>query len=140
MEVMIFVMFAAVLAVIALVVLILLRSKRTRERMHIEADKYDVFAFTGSQLIVLAGSPAAYEIDEIERVTFTAMKAPRSMSAYNGVLRIVKKNGKKSRPFLFYGSAYTKKATLSSSKQEIEQAMAYLMAQLREHRIPCARV
>lgn len=101
------------------------------------AEKYDVFKISGNQFIVLTLNPVVYEIHEIERINFSAVKVPRSMSSYNGVLHVYKKNGQKSRPFLFDSSAYTKKMTLASSKQEIEQTIQYLMEELKQHHIYC---
>ncbi|MDL2225041.1 hypothetical protein LJC20_02385 [Eubacteriales bacterium OttesenSCG-928-M02] len=81
-----------------------------------------------------------YEIKEIENITFSASRAPRSSSIYNGIIRVVKADGKKSRPFMFNGSAYLKKSVLVSSKQEIEQTIEYLMDELQQHHIPCSRI
>lgn len=104
------------------------------------AARYDVFEVSGDQLTVLAGIPVTYDIAEIERITFSVMKAPKSMSSYNGIMKIVKTNSKKSRPFMFNSSAYTKKMVLSSSRQEIEQTIHFLMAELKRYHIPCSQV
>lgn len=127
------VLLAAVLAIVML-------AKRKNAHANTGAAMYEVFDISGGRLTVLAGLPVTYQLEEIARVTLAARKAPRSMSAYNGVLHVVKKNGKKSRPFLFDSSVYKKKMVLISSKQEIEEAIRYLMEELKRHHIPCSRV
>lgn len=132
----------AMLAVILLVLIfaVAIFVKRIGTRTNTNAGTYDVFEISGNRLTVLAGIPVTYEIGEISKITFSARKAPRSMSVYNGILRVVKTNGKKSRPFLFNSSACTKKMVLASSKQDIEQTIQYLMEELKRHNIPCSRV
>lgn len=132
----IFAMFAITLLVIIFAVVMLARLKSTRANAN--ADKYDVFELSGNQLTVLAGIPVAYKIDEIERITFSAKRGRRRPSSYSGVMRIVKANGKKSRPFIFDSSVVKRKFVLSSSKQDIEQAIQYLMNELEQYHIRCS--
>lgn len=135
-------MIYAMLAVCLLVIIfaLVIFVKRTRTNQSTAAQNYDVFEVSGNRLTVLAGIPVTYQIDEIKKITFSIMKAPRSMSTYNGIMRVVKANGKKSRPFMFNSSAYAKKMVLASSKQEIEQTTRYLMDELKRHHIACARI
>ena len=128
----IYVMFAITLLVVVFSIVVL--SKRKGGNAATDTD--DVFSISGNQLTVLAGIPAIYEIDEIERITFSIIVGRHS--AYSGVMRIVKTNGKKSRPFLFDGSAYKKKLTLKSTKQDINLATQYLMDELRQYNICCS--
>lgn len=103
------------------------------------AQSYDVYTVYDNRLTVLAGIPVTYALDEIREITFTAAKAPRSMSVYNGIMRIVKTNGKKSLPFMFNSSVCAKKTVLASSRQDIEDTIAYLMDDLRRYHIRCSR-
>ena len=128
------------ITLLAIIFAIVMFVKRTGSRGSINAGQYDVFEVSGNQLTVLAGIPVTYDIGEIDRITFSASKAPRSMSSYNGIMRIVKADGKKSRPFLFNSSALTKKMVLASSKREIEETIQYLMEDLKRHHIACSRV
>lgn len=73
------------------------------------AASYDVFWVSGNQLTVLAGIPVTYELDEIQAITFSAMKAPKSMSTYNGIMRVVKTNGKKAVRFFLTAAPTPKK-------------------------------
>lgn len=132
---MIYAMFAVTLAVLLFAVVIFVKRIGTDTN----AERYDVFEISGNQLVVLTGIPVKYEIEEIAEVTFSAIKAPRSMSTYNGVMRVIKANGKKSRPFLFNSSAYTKRMVLSSSKQDIVLTIQYLMDEMRRYHIRCSR-
>lgn len=127
-------------ALLAIIFAIVVLVRRTGSRSNINGVRYDVFAVSGDRLTVLTGVPVTYDIAEINQITFSVSKTPRSMSSYNGIMRIVKTNGKKSRPFLFNSSAHTKKMVLVSSKQEIEQTIQYLMDDLRRHHISCSRV
>lgn len=138
MAVILYAMFGTLLLVIIFAVVFFVKQKKVFTNSG--AQSYEVFAVSGGQLTVLAGIPVAYQIDEIMEVTFSSMKAVRSISVYNGIMRVVKKNGKKSRPFMFNSSVYLKKTVLVSSKQEIEKAIEYLMNELRQHHIPCSHV
>lgn len=132
----IYAMFAVTLLVIIFAIVVLAKQKGTRT--NVNGERYDVFKISENQLTVLAGIPVTYEIDTIESITFSAMKARRS-SSYTGIMRIVKANGKKSRPFLFDSSACKKKFVLASSKQDIEEAIQYLMSELQRYNIRCSR-
>jgi len=127
-------MFAIVFLAIIAFAVVLIRSMGRNEQL---AGKYAVFTVDGGQLIVLTGIPVTYDINAITKVTFSVMRGRRSTS-YMGVMRIVKTNGKKSRPFLFDSSAYTKKFAWTSSRQEIEKAIAYLMEELKAYNICCS--
>ncbi len=131
----IYAMFAVAIVVIVFSFISLSKLKNTAT--YTNAEKFDVFKVSGNQFIVLTLSPITYEINDIERIDFSISKVPRSVSSYSGVMRVIMKNGKKSRPFIFDSSAYTKKATLSSSKQQIEQTIQYLMDELKQHHIYC---
>ena len=124
------------IALLAAIVAVVVFAKRKGGSAISGAEKYDVFSISGNQLTVLAGIPVTYPIDEIERIAFSVMVGKHS--AYSGVMRIVKTNGKKSRPFLFDGSAYKRELVLKSSKQDIQLATRYLMDALRRHNIPCS--
>ena len=134
MVVIIYAMFAIILLVVIFAIVAF--AKRKGVNATTDAERFDVFSISGNQLTVLAGIPVTYEIDEIEKVAFSVFIGKHS--AYSGVMRIVKANGKKSRPFLFDGSAYKKKVVLKSSKQDIELATQYLMDELGRYNICCS--
>lgn len=126
-------------SLLVIVMTIVLLERRKGALTNTGAQSYDVFAVSGNQLTVLAGIPVTYKLDEIKEVTFSTVKAPRSMSVYNGIMRIVKVDGKKSRPFMFNSSAYARKTVLASSRQEIEETIGYLMGELKQYHIRCSR-
>lgn len=134
----IYAMFGFMLLVIIFAIVVFAKQKRPHESLG--AQSYDVFALSGNQLTILAGIPVTYEIDEIEQITFSVIRAVRSTNVHNGIMRVVKKNRKKSRPFMFNSSALTKKTVLISSKQQIEETITYLMDELRRHHIRCSRI
>lgn len=133
MDGMVYMTLAITLLVIILSIVILARRKGTRT----SEEKYNVFKISGNQLTVLAGIPVTYDMDEIERITFSAVRGGRS-SSHSGVMRVVTIGGKKSRPFLFDSSVIKRKFVFSSSKQDIEQAIQYLTAELEQHHIRCS--
>lgn len=138
MEIVIYAMLGFFLFVIAMTMVLL--AKRKGALASTGAQSYDVFAVSGNRLTVLAGIPATYELDEIREVTFSTVKAPRSMFVYNGIMRIVKVNGKKSRPFMFNSSVYARETVLASSRQDIEETIGYLMNELEQYQIHCLRI
>ena len=95
-----------------------------------------VFGVSGNQLTIFAGAHVTYNIEDIEEVVFSTFRG-RYGSSYTGVIRIVKKNGRKSRPFLFYGN--TKNFILASSEHEIEKTTLELMEELKFHNIRSSR-
>ncbi|MDL2288249.1 hypothetical protein LJC32_02590 [Oscillospiraceae bacterium OttesenSCG-928-F05] len=133
----IYAMFGVMLFAIIFAVVVFAKQKRPHEDLG--AQSYDVFAVSGGRLTILAGIPVTYELDEIEQITFSIMRAVRSTTVHNGILRVIKKNGKKSRPFMFNSSALVKKTVLVSSRQDIEETTRYLMEELRRHHIRCSR-
>lgn len=136
---MVWIMYAMFAVIILTIILAIVVFVNVGKRKNTTAGTFDVFEISGNQLTILAGIPVTYEINEIESITFTASRAPRSTSAYNGIIRVIKTDGKKSRPFLFDSSAYKKKMVLINSKQEIEQTIQYLMDDLKQHHIRCSR-
>lgn len=133
----IYVMFAVILLAVIFAIVVF---AKVGKRKNANVGVYDVFEISSTRLTVLAGIPVTYEIKEIENITFSASRAPRSTSIYNGIIRVIKTDGKKSRPFLFDSSAYRKKMVFVSSKQEIEQTIQYLMDELKQHHIPCSQI
>ena len=96
----------------------------------------EVFEVSGGQLTVFAGSHVTYNIDDIEKIVFSTLRG-RSGSSHAGIMRVVKKNGKKSRPFMFYGNANN--VVLASSEQEIENKTRELMEKLKAYHIQVLR-
>lgn len=133
MEIVIIAMLCAAAVIVVLAVALVAKRKGMLSEMG--AQNYDVFSVRGNQLTILAGVPATYEIDEILEITFSVALAPKSMSAYNGYLRVVKKNGKKGRPFMFNSSVIEKKTVLASSRQDINDTIAYLTEELKKYHI-----
>ena len=134
MEIMIYAMFAIILALIIFAVVMLAKQKDVPA----DAEKYDVFVVSGNQLTVLAGISVTYDIDAIEKITFSART--RRGRSYVGIMRIVKTNGRKSRPFLFDGSAYSKKTVWVNSKSDIENSILYLTDKLKSYGIRALRL
>lgn len=132
---MIYATLAITLLVIILAVVMLAKRKGIRAKTN--AEKYDIFGIARNQLTVLAGIPVTYHLSEINSITFSAKK-DRGGISYIGIMRVVKTNGKKSRPFLFDSSVVKKKFVLSNSKQDIEQTIQYLMRELESHYIRCS--
>jgi len=129
----IYVMFAVSILAIIFAVFMLIK----RKNISTNVDKYDVFTVSGNQLTVLAGLPVTYEIDTIEKITFSVQRDRRG-STYVGIMRIIKANGKKSRPFFFDSSVCKKKFVLVNSRQDIEQAIEYLTIELKRYHIRCS--
>ena len=125
MVIMIYIMFASMFLVVALLVVILINRKNAT----LDAEPYAVFKVEGNQLTVLAGLPVIYDLGMVEQVTFSAVRGRRG-SSYTGILRVVKTNGRKSRPFIFDSSCYKKKTVWVNSKQDIEAAIIYLTDKL----------
>ena len=122
------------LAVILFVVVFALVSIARRKNIPVNSGKFEVFSFSGSQLTVLAGIPVTYDVSAIENVVFTKQRS-RAGGSYTGILRIVKTDGKKSRPFIFDGSVVAKKLMLVSTEQDINNAITCLKDELRAHNI-----
>ena len=117
---------------LVMVLLILLLKNRN------QSNPYDVFEFAlDNKLVVCAGIPVTYNIADINNIKFSVM---HRRGGYIGVFRLEMLSGKKSRPFLFDYSAYTKAMVLRSTRQNIEQAAEYLMDELRTRDISCVFV
>ena len=92
----------------------------------------EVFVVSENRLIVQAGFPVTYNIDDIEKITFSKMRG--RYGSYTGIMRIVKDNGRKSRPFMFYGTPKNK-FILSSSAEEIDKTILELVEKLKSYHI-----
>ena len=121
MEIVIYVMFAVVFLAVIFAFVMLIK----RKNASVDAEPYQIFKVVENQLTVLAGMPVTYDINAVEHVTLSAVRGRRG-STYIGIMRVVKTNGRKSRPFIFDSSAYTKKMVWVNSKQDIEVAIIYL--------------
>jgi len=117
------------LAIVPLFILILKMYKNDPGK------RYTVFEFMPDhKLIVWTGVPVTYDISDIDYVSFSMFS---QRGNYSGVFRIVKLGGKKSRPFMFDYSAYTKKTVWKSTEQNIQQVTAQLVSELRSKNISC---
>ncbi|MCI7681237.1 MAG: hypothetical protein MSP55_03310 [Fusobacterium necrophorum] len=125
----IFLFYMAVAAIVLISSLLIIKNIVKRE------NKYDVFHISENQLTILAGIPVTYSIDTIEELTFSKMRG--KYGGYTDIIRVIKTNGHKSRPFLFDGSAYYKKFMFLSSEKDIDLAIIALMKELKKYRIPC---
>ena len=132
MIILIYAMFAITILVIIFAVVVFAKWKNRPAG----SESNEVFAVSGNKLTVFAGIHVTYDIDDIEKVIFSSLRG-RYGSSYSGIMRIVKKNGKKSRPFMFYGNA--KNFVLASSKQEIEKTTLELMEKLAFYNIRYSR-
>ena len=125
----IYMLLLLVLGISAAVLFVVLKLKADGPRL------YDVLAFSDGQLTILAGIPVSYPLPDIEMVTFSTIRGIQGN--YTGVLRVVKRNGHKSRPFLFDGSAYAKHFVFYTTKKGIMRAIEALMEELRRHGVRC---
>ena len=99
--------------------------------------KYDVFMVEGNELVILAGIPVRYRINDIETVTFSNVLG--KYGSFVGIMKIKKKDGIFGRSFRFDASAYHKKFVLSSTQEEIDLATENLMEQLRSYGVDCKK-
>ena len=130
MKIMIYAMFAIVFLAVIFAFVMLIK----RKNVSVDAEPYAVFKVVGNQLTILAGLPVTYDLGMVEQVTFSAVRGRRG-SSYTGIMRVVKTNGKKSRPFIFDSSSYKKKTVWVNSKQDIEAAIIYLTDELSAYSI-----
>lgn len=122
-----------VLIMVLLVFVMIMKTKKTST-----TQIFEVFQIYDNKLTVLSGIPVTYNISDIQEVVFSSSKSMRG-SFYTGIMRIVKANGKKSRPFMFDSSAYKKRVVFYNSRQEIEEAIQFLMNDLKTYNIPCSK-
>ena len=130
MEILVYCIFAITVFVIVFAAIALAKWKGS------PAGTNEVFEVSDGRMTVFAGSHVTYNLDDIEKVAFSIFRGRRGAS-YMGVMRVVKKNGKKSRPFMFSGDS--KNIVLASSKPEIETKTLELMEKLRSYNIRVSR-
>ena len=130
MELLVYGMFAITIFVIVFAAIALVKWKG------LPVGTNEVFEVSDGRIIIFTGLQATYNIDDIENVAFSIVRSRRSAS-YSGTMRVVKKNGKKSRPFIFCGDS--KNIVLAGSKPEIEKKTLELMEKLRLHNIRVSR-
>lgn len=99
-------------------------------------NRYDVFAFFDNRLAVLTIIPACYDIDIIEEITFSKIQLKTN---FLGIMRIIKKGGSKSRPFLFDSCSYYKKFKIQNYENDIELTTMKLIEELQRHGIKCKK-
>ena len=99
--------------------------------------RYDIFEIEGNEMVVLAGIPVRYRINDIETVTFSNVLG--RYGSFVGIMKIKKKDGIFGRSFRFDASAYHKKFVLSSTQEEIDLATENLMEQLRSYGVDCKK-
>ena len=102
---------------------------------------YDIFSISDGKLTIQAAVPISYPLEDIERVEFSRFATTKSgFTNFAGQLRIIKKNGKSSRSYLFDSSVLCQKMVGKSSKEEIEESIQLLMEKLERHGIPTRMV
>lgn len=102
---------------------------------------YDILGISDGKLTIQAGLPVSYPLEEIERIEFSRFATTKSgFTNFVGQLRIIKKNGSSSRPYLFDSSVLHQKMVGKSSKEEIEETIQMLMAKLEIQGIPSRMV
>ena len=102
---------------------------------------YDVCLISDGKLTIQAAFPISYPLEDIERVEFSRFATTKSgFTNFAGQLRIIKKNGKSSRSYLFDSSVLCQKMVGKSSKEEIEESIQLLMEKLERHGIPTRMV
>lgn len=136
MKIMIYMMIAMISLIIVISIVLIVRMLNRNSKFD---EGHNVFKISNDKLTVLAGIPVTYYLTEIHCITFSTVKSARS-SNYQGVMRVIKTSGKKSRPFLFTGNVYTKKHAIFSTKDDIEESIQYLMKELSDHYIASRRV
>lgn len=100
-----------------------------------EYNKYEVIILEDDSLIVLAGIPQTFKMDEVESVAFRLCYNIRAGGFY-GTLRIHLKNGKKSRLFQFHKTIYQNNNRVPLDREDdINQAINALIAKLEAHHI-----
>ena len=120
---------AFILIIVLMVLLIKNMSQNGGDRL------YKVFEFLPeNKLMVCAGVPVTYDISDIDYISFSKF---RQRGNYSGIFRIVKLDGKKSRPFTFDYSFYTKKTVWKSTEPQIQQVTELLMRELHARNISC---
>ena len=102
---------------------------------------YDIFSISDCKLTIQAAVPISYPLEDIERVEFSSFATTKSgFTNFAGQLRIIKKNGKSSRSYLFDSSVLCQKMVGKSSKEEIEESIQLLMEKLESQGIPSRMV
>ena len=128
METMMYSMFVLTFLVFAFAIVLLVKMSNRPGGMWSQ----EVFVVSENKLIVQSGIPVTYNIGDIEKVTFSKMRG--RYGSYTGIMRIVKNNGRKSRPFMFYGTPKSK-FVLASSREDIDKTTQGLVEKLRMHHI-----
>ncbi|HFI0351462.1 hypothetical protein HO543_08285 [Streptococcus suis] len=102
---------------------------------------YTIFSISEGRLTIQAAVPISYPLEEIERVEFSKFATTKSgFTNFAGQLRIIKKNGRTSRPYYFDSSVLYQKFVAKSTKEEMDQTIQLLMAKLERHGIPARKV
>ena len=104
-EILIYLMFAVII-----VVIVLAKWKGTPTG----TNQHEVFTVFENKLTVLTGIPVTYEINTIKKITFSTLRD--RYGSYTGIMRIVKKDGKKSRSFIFYSTVNNKRGLVPQRK------------------------
>ena len=102
---------------------------------------YDIFSISDGKLTIQAAVPISYPLEDIERVEFSSFATTKSgFTNFVGQLRIIKKNGRTSRPYYFDSSVLYQKFVAKSTKEEMEETIQLLTAKLEHHGIPTRMV
>ena len=102
---------------------------------------YDIFSISDGKLTIQAAVPISYPLEDIERVEFSKFATTKSgFTNFAGQLRIIKKNGRPSRPYYFDSSVLYQKFVAKSTKEEMEETIQLLTAKLERHGIPTRMV
>jgi len=121
-----------VLITLLAIILIAGMSKKAKQS---GGNPFVVFEFLpNGQLMVCTGFPVTYEISSIRNIDFSLFANRRN---YSGTFRIIFRDGKKSRPFIFDYSVIVRKNVWFNTRQNIEQATEYLMNELKARNIYC---
>lgn len=102
---------------------------------------YDILYISDGKLTILAGIPISYPLEDISRVEFSTFATTKSgFTNFMGQLRIIKKDGRISRPYWFDSSVLYQKFVTKSTKEEMEETIHMLMAKLESQGIPSRMV
>ena len=102
---------------------------------------YDVCLISDGKLTIQAAVPISYPLEDIERVEFSSFATTKSgFTNFVGQIRIIKKNGRTSRPYYFDSSVLYQKFVAKSTKEEMEETIQLLTAKLERHGIPTRMV
>ncbi len=127
-----------ILMIVASIILLIVSTVMFVKVLGQGSKRYDIFEIEGNEMVVLAGIPVRYRLNDIEIVTFSNDMG--SYGSFVGVMNIKKKDAMFGRRFLFDASTYYKKFVLTSTREEIDLATDLLIEKLKGHGIAYKKI